>query len=202
MTVYIPFVPTTDQPFQFNATFDGSSYNVITTVNFFRLPQPAYYINVYSSSGDLIFAMPLIASPTRRQVPLTTYQGNYIATLDSADPYINTGTVIISVNAAPGTIVGLRSGLSIALDPSPAIATDTDGSALFSNDVNLLAGYFKVSTLVYRAATGNFEVDTYPPLPASVQQLTASPTYVPAVGQPTPPLPPTSIFPPVPLPGV
>jgi hypothetical protein len=196
MTTYVPFSPTIDQPFQFNATLDGSPYTVVVTVNFFRLPAPAYYVNLYDASGNLIFAMPLIASPSWQAVPLTTQQGNYIAQLAAPNPYVGPGSVIVSVNATAGTTAGYTAGASLAMS-SPAIVTGTDGSAQFSNDIDLLAGYgFVTSTLVYRATTVNFEVGTYPPLPATTVQQVASPTYVPTVGQPTPALPPTSIFPP------
>jgi hypothetical protein len=199
VTTYVPFVPTTDQPFQFNATFDGSPYTVVVTVNFFRAPQPAYYINILAADGSLIVARPLIGSPSWIAAPLTTQQGNYIGATDVPYSYIGVGATIVSVNATPGTTVGFADGVALAMT-APAIATGTDANAQFSNDINLLAGYFRATTLVYRADTVTFEVGTYPPVPSADVSIPASPTYVPAVGQPTPALPPTSIFPPVELP--
>jgi hypothetical protein len=79
---------------------------------------------------------------------------------------------------------------------APATATGNDASAAFSNDINLLGGYFTTSTLVYRNETAQFEIGTYPPTAVVPAQQLASPTFVPAVPPPVAILPVTSPFPP------
>jgi hypothetical protein len=94
LTTYIPFVPSIQAPFQFQATLDGNIYTIQCTWNLFG---QRFYINIYDASNTLIVCRPQVGSPA-------TY------------------------------------------------------------NINLLAGYFLASVLVYRASTGNFEVD--PPTPA------------------------------------
>jgi hypothetical protein len=60
MTTFIQFSPTPTAPFQFQATFDNASYNVIVTSNYFG---QRYYLNVYSIQGVLQYCLPLIGSP-------------------------------------------------------------------------------------------------------------------------------------------
>ena len=73
-TALIDFTPTPLAPFQFQATFDGAIYTVITTWNLFGR---RYYVNIYTLQRVLVAALPLIASPVGYNISLT---GGYFTT--------------------------------------------------------------------------------------------------------------------------
>ena len=58
MTI-IPFAPSNNAPFIFQATLDGQTYTVQTTWNLY---ESRWYINIYTLSNTLIYCMPLIGS--------------------------------------------------------------------------------------------------------------------------------------------
>lgn len=88
MTTFVAFQPAPGRGFSFNATLDGTSYQLAVTWNVFG---QRWYLTCAGSDGTLIFHLPLIGSP-------------------------NTG------------------------------------------DINLAAGYFTTSAVVFRQDTQNFEV--------------------------------------------
>jgi hypothetical protein len=57
----IPFNPSPAANFQFQATLDGSPYNVVCTFNAYA---QRYYFSVYDLSGNLIVSRPVVASPS------------------------------------------------------------------------------------------------------------------------------------------
>lgn len=54
------FAPTNAAPFQFNATLDGDVYACYVTWNLWA---QRWYLNIYDTTGNLIVARALIASP-------------------------------------------------------------------------------------------------------------------------------------------
>lgn len=54
------FTPNAFSLFSFQATLDGTLYNVITTWNVYRQD---WYVNIYDQSNTLIVARPLVGSP-------------------------------------------------------------------------------------------------------------------------------------------
>jgi len=64
----IQFVPTNNSNFRFQATFDGSVYNVIVNWNIYG---QRYYVNIYNLNNKLIVALPLIGSPLNYNISLT-----------------------------------------------------------------------------------------------------------------------------------
>ena len=190
-TQYVDFQPTVNTLFQFPAVFDGGQYQVIVPWGLFG---QRYYLSCNAADGSNVFYKGLVGSPSRQGTPFTTNALNSIATVDNPTG-IGIGTVVVSNNVPPGTIVTFIAGTVLALSQA-AIATGTDAAALFSNDINLLGGYFVTSTLVFRAATAQFEIGTYPPLPVTSATQAASPTFVPAAPPPAVILPVTSPFPP------
>lgn len=70
----VQFNPTTSANFQFNATFDGSSYSVVVTYNIYG---ERYYVNIYDTTNQLIVCLPLIGSPLDYDISLTA---GYFAT--------------------------------------------------------------------------------------------------------------------------
>ncbi len=67
MTTLVNFQPSPTAPFQFNATLDGNTYNVIIPWNAYGL---RYYINIYDTSNNIIMTKPLIASPDNYNINL------------------------------------------------------------------------------------------------------------------------------------
>lgn len=59
MTTFIDFTPSATSAFQTTITLDGEQYTLITNWNIYQ----RWYLNLYSLSGNLIVAEPLVASP-------------------------------------------------------------------------------------------------------------------------------------------
>ena len=76
MTTFTNFTPTLSAPFQFQATLDGNSYNVIITWNLFG---QRYYVDIYNAQQTLIVSLPLIGSPPDYDLSLT--KGYFTSTL-------------------------------------------------------------------------------------------------------------------------
>lgn len=160
MTSFVNFTPSVIQAFNFQATLDGNSYNVVVTWNFWA---QRYYVNVYALDGTLVFCMPLIGSPA--QILLTALswsKGQAMATC--AAPHgirIGIPSRRTISNASPAAYNGTFQVLAIsptqftypiATDPGPATAFGAE-----SFDTDMAGGYFS-STLVYRAPNSQFEI--------------------------------------------
>lgn len=72
MTTFIPYNPAL--PFQFPATLDGTTCNVVVT---FNIGSQRPYINVFNSSNTLIVAPALVASPDDYDINMV---GGYFTT--------------------------------------------------------------------------------------------------------------------------
>lgn len=67
-TVITPFNPSPNANFQFQASLDGNTYNVILTWNVYA---QRYYVNIYDLTGVEILSRPLVASPDEANISLT-----------------------------------------------------------------------------------------------------------------------------------
>lgn len=67
MTQIVAFTPPPNQPFQFQATLDGTVYTVTVPWNLYRRD---YYIQIADLSGAVIYAPPLVASPVNFDISL------------------------------------------------------------------------------------------------------------------------------------
>jgi hypothetical protein len=67
-TVYIPFTPASNSNFKFQCTLDGNQYIAIVNWN---LAGERYYVNLYDTSQNLIFCLPLIGSPNFYNISLS-----------------------------------------------------------------------------------------------------------------------------------
>jgi len=65
MTTLIDFKPSAIQAFQFDATFDDALYTVLVTWNLYG---QRWYINIHDIEGILVLCMPLIGSPTPKDL--------------------------------------------------------------------------------------------------------------------------------------
>lgn len=162
MTTY-QFVPSTSSAFNFQPTLDGLQYNVIVAWNIFG---QRYYVNCYTLVGGLVFSLPLIGS--LNGINLQSLSWNYerqTVTATTILPHnfllgqlVNVSVVNCSPTAYNGSFQAVVTGPNtfkypLAIDPGPAI---TLGSVEYN--INLAAGYFSTSTLVYREANQTFEV--------------------------------------------
>lgn len=71
MTTYIDFVPSQVQPFQFQATLDGTVYTVLVTWNVFRQGQQGYYITISTLGNMLVGCIACVGSPLNYDISLS-----------------------------------------------------------------------------------------------------------------------------------
>ena len=163
MTV-VNFVPSTTGPFQFQATLDGTPYNVTVTQNVYG---QRYYVNVYDLAGNLVISRGMNSSTPKFGGTFTWADGIAYVTLTSAH-WIPVGAVA-NLTASDtdtgfdGQYQMLATGtnsLSYALSGNPGGSV----SGNVAQNINFLAGllnangqYF-ASTLVYRDNTKQFEI--------------------------------------------
>jgi hypothetical protein len=173
MTTVVPFIPSNINPYEFAATLDGNDYKIIVTWN---VSAQRFYINVNDSNGAWITTVPLITTPPARRLASVVFNPfQLVLEVTMVDP--TTWPIPLPPDAlatAPGTIVdytlegftpttynGLYRGMHInpikftvpmSTDPGPV-----NIMGFLSRRLNMVAGVFKTSTLVYR--NGAFEVD-------------------------------------------
>jgi hypothetical protein len=164
VTTYTDFVPSNQAPFQFQPTLDGAVYTALITWN---LARGGWYITLYDLNGTRILTLPLIGSPTAVLTSSITWDvTRQLVTVTSAVPHgLKTGTVaeMTVFGALPDVYNRTVDMYAVnAYDLTYPETTDP-GSAATSqgyliHNINLVAGYFSISTLVYRADTKQFEV--------------------------------------------
>lgn len=161
MTTYIDFVPSQVQAPEFQITLDGSFYTMLITWNLFG---QRYYFNLYTLNGDLIVSAPLIGSPVGLEIEtLEWIAGNVLLTFETRHglPVGDTANLTVSgvtpdaYNGKVSALVTSPTTISFALSVNPGEMTVT---GVVSQDINLVAGYFSESTIVYRSANAQFEV--------------------------------------------
>lgn len=159
-TAFTQYVQSPNALFQFQPTLDGVTYTAIVTWN---MAGQRLYLNVIAQDGTLIFALPLIGSPTGFTIQDLSWL-NGTATVITSQPhnYEIGSTVEITIsNCAPDAYNGIFEALvtdentltyPLASNPGEAI---TLGQADYN--INIAAGYF-ASVLVFREANQQFEV--------------------------------------------
>lgn len=164
MTSYVPFVPSSIAPFQFQATLDGVIYNLTVTWNLFG---QRWYVNCYTSDNALVFAVPLIGSLNATNIESITNDFG-TATLTLAGPHfypVGTSLSLVVSGAEPadynGTFLmlvtsGTQLSYQLATNPDTTGPSTVPGSVAYN--INLAAGYFTNSTLIYRDQNTQFEI--------------------------------------------
>jgi hypothetical protein len=166
MTTVVAFVPSNIKPFSFPAILDGVYYNIVVTWN---ISAQRYYINVYGSDGLWVVTVPLISSPPSRPVASVLYDPfQLILNVEMVSPLLwplplspqgianppGTITDYTLEGFQPVTYNGLFRGMQVspisftvpmATNPGPLITT-----GYVSRQLNMLAGIFQTSTLIYR----------------------------------------------------
>lgn len=161
MTTYFAFQPTAQQVFSFQPTLDGATYNVAVLWNF---AAQRWYLRIQDLSGNLIVYRPLIGSPpTTLLSNLSWTNGVVTATAPGRMGYrLGQGVTLTISGASPDALNGVfpctvtsptTFTYPLGSDPGQILATGS-----WSSDINLVAGFFTTSTLVFRASTQQFEV--------------------------------------------
>lgn len=155
------FVPSDNAAFQFEPTLDGDVHTAIVTWNYFG---QRFYINIFDVNNVRVLSEAVVGSPIGLNIQALSWRnGRVSAALASRHPYLIGQTIELTLSGcAPsgynGKVEALIDGpasFSYPLATNPGIATAV-GVADFN--VDLIAGYFKTSTLVFRSPTQQFEV--------------------------------------------
>jgi hypothetical protein len=162
VTTIVPFQPSAQSTFQFQPTLDGQTYSAVVTWSLFG---KRYYINLYALDGTLIVSEAMVGSPTGISIQsLSWYLGT--VTLTCVVPHLlKIGTTVkMSVS---GCLPDGYNGTFLMLAASPTTLTYSVSSSLdggtqlgsVSSNIDLIAGYGFASTLVYRTASQQFEIN-------------------------------------------
>lgn len=161
MTTFYDFAPSSSGPFRFSPTLDGVPYNVVVTWNVFG---QRYYINVYTTGGDLVASLPIIGSPSGVALSeLTWASGTALAMTGAPHGYKIGASIYLTVSgAAPDAFNGVVEALITGPNTfSYPLAGDPGNATVLgavSYDINLVGGYFSESTMIFRDGSNQFEV--------------------------------------------
>jgi hypothetical protein len=182
-----PFTPNVNTPFQFQPVLDGVTYNAVVYWNFdaqryyINLVSPngvsVFFKPLTGSTNPQTLQLQtqegsiyaILSLPGSTPLFLVTQSGEFITTDNSGSfltastspapvGLIANGTQISSTLLPPGTSVDLVAATGVVVLSAPALTTGIDESAVINSDINLAAGYFTTSALVYRTAAVRFEV--------------------------------------------
>lgn len=171
MTItYFSFQPDLQSavPWTAQITLDGQPYVLQAS---WAIWGQRWYFSLTSAAGSLVVYEPIIESTDVSVGSLTTTYQARIATLANLSGPLYQNWLASSVNLPSGTYIvspiipnlGAAGTATIHLS-QPASATGTDSAAMFSYDINLIAGYGFTSSLVYRSSSAQFEVNDSPPV--------------------------------------
>lgn len=161
-TIY-PFLPSTNSAFSFQPTLDGQTYTIVVMWNVFG---QRYYVQCYTLVGALVFSLPLIGSSngitlqnlswdynTSTVTATTSVPHNF----DVGDP-IDITIVNCSPDAYNGQFTATVTGTNTFTYPMSSYPGSPVSIGSVEYNINIAAGYFTSSTLVYRSANQQFEV--------------------------------------------
>lgn len=160
MTTLFNFVQPPNSLYQFSPVLDGNTYSATVYWNY---PGQRYYIQVTDLDGTLIFALPLIGSPTGYFIESIAWSfGTVVVNTSMPHGYALGSTIDLTlVGCAPDVFNGLfrclitaEDQFSYPLAANPGIAT---ALGQVNYDINIAAGYFN-STLIWREPNQQFEV--------------------------------------------
>jgi len=164
MTTFTIFSPSATVPFSFSPILDGTQYQAKIT---WGLSGQRWYINLFDQTGNLIFYLPIIGSPTAIQTAALTWSGvQNLVTVTTAVPHgipLGVTAQLTVVGVSPSAYNGIWSmfvtapstlTFPLAIDPG----SDATVNGNIGHDINIAGGYFTTSTFVFREATQQFEV--------------------------------------------
>lgn len=160
MTTFL-FLPSSAGPFRFQPTLDDNQYTGVVTWN---MVGERYYLSLFSLQGERVLTLPLIGSLDATPIQALSWAHGFVnATTLRRHGYTVGATMELVVRGcAPveynGTVRAFITGLDtfqyqIAGDPGVA-----SQFGLVNYDINIVAGYFDTSKLVFRESAQAFEV--------------------------------------------
>lgn len=161
MTTIIPVQFSQLQVPQFQVTLDGASYNLSMPYNLYG---QRYYVNCSDLQGNLIFSLPLVGSPPGMVIQTLSWDQGKVTLQTSAPHNYRPGSLLEFTlsGAAPDEYNGTydmvaldRSTLRYSLAQDPGVS---NAQGTLFNDLNLAAGYFETSSLVWRPSSSQLEV--------------------------------------------
>lgn len=170
MTTIFPFQPPT-APVTFQPTLDGELYQATVTWNYYS---QRFYLTLTDLSGNLIVSRSIVGSSPQQPLSDLSWQNGLVTavtqnphgypigslvelTIRDADPSGYNGVFECAI------LDGLTFTYLVVESPWPALTSASgvevaQATGTYSFDINLVEGYFKTSTLVYRAPLAQFEV--------------------------------------------
>jgi len=162
MTTYYPFQPSETQAFSFQPTLDNTVYTIVVGWSLFG---QRYYVQCYTNSTTLVFNVPLIGSQDGIHVQNIEWLNGVVVAVCDIPHNFKIGSVVKAT--LRGFVPDAYNGIHDVLITGPAsfsysLSSDPGAFSLLGYvdyDINLAAGYFTNSTLVYRASNQTFEVN-------------------------------------------
>ncbi len=159
-TIY-DFAPTPLEPYQFSPTMDD---RVVTARVVWSLFGKRWYLQMNELGGDLIFMLPVIGSLIGFHIlSMVWLRGKVTLTTSFPHNFTVGNTVNLTIRGCvPDAYNGPKSVFVLTPTQFQFDAPSFPGRPLIlgdiSFDVNIAAGYFNTSTIVYRTANKQFEV--------------------------------------------
>jgi hypothetical protein len=156
----VPFVPSSQAPFQFQCTLDGNIYTCTITWSLFGR---RYYLNIFDLNQNLVLTEALIGSPDGIAIQGLFWDQGVVtlSTLTTHGFRVGSTTELTISGSAPDAYNAvfqmLATGpqtLSFPLPNDPGVATSL-GSVSYNID---LVGIHFDSTFVFRGTSQNFEI--------------------------------------------
>ena len=153
MTTYTPFTPSQTAPFSFRPVLDGNVY--LARTPFLHYGQ-RYYLNLTRLDGTPVVYRPLTESPPTLPLASIAWANNTVTAVTATPhgyalgivvPLLISGCAPAAYNGNVQANVVDAQTLTWPLNANPGTATAV-GMADWS--VNLIAGYFNTSTMVFR----------------------------------------------------
>lgn len=163
MTDYFPFQPSSQAPFQFQPSLDGNPYTGIVTWSLFG---QRWYLNLFNGAGDRIFTQAIPGSPAGKVIQSLVWdlRGIVTVTTTAAHGYRIGRTLDLTISGCiPATYNGLRrcliTGLFTMTFNLSADPGQPSSLGLIGYDIDMLKPYGFTSTMLFRQASQNFEID-------------------------------------------
>jgi hypothetical protein len=162
MTTYYQFQQSENQAFNFQPTLDGTVYTIIVAWSLFG---QRYYIQCYTNSNVLVFNLPLIGSQDGIHIQSADWSNGTVTMLCDIPHNFAVGSLVDATlrGFAPDDYNGNKqifitspTTFTFPLSGDPG-SPSSFGYVYY--DINISAGYFTNSTLVYRQSNQTFEVN-------------------------------------------
>lgn len=161
MSTFFNFQPNNVGPFQFQPTLDGSQYTAIVPWN---MSGARYYISLYTLSQVRLFTLPLIGSTDGMTIEAMSWAHGFVSvqTLRNHGYLMGSTIDLVIEGCVPVEYNGTFRALITGLDKFQYPLAGNPGQASLlgrsSYDINIAAGYFTTSKLVFRESNQVFEV--------------------------------------------